>query len=131
MAGNADDLGDLINFANAMKEAFSDPADYSSDKRNALGKAIKEFDKGSETRPTPIDYYLPAILKYAQVPDATITTEGLVSHGYTYTYEGELLIEFFKALGKPDDEIDALIYKIETESYLTKEIYSVWNPQFE
>lgn len=131
LAGNADDLGDLINFANAMKEAFSDPAVYSSAKRIALGKAIKEFDKGSETRPTPIDYYLPAILKYAQVPGATITTEGLVSHGYTYTYEGELLIEFFEALGKPNVEIGALIYKIETESYLTKEIYSVWNPQFE
>jgi hypothetical protein len=129
LAGNADDMRDLIDFANAMKEAYSDPDLFSPDKKIALGEAIQKFEKVGEERPTPIDYYLPAILNYAQVPGSSITTEGLVSSGKTYAYEGQLLVDFFKALNEGDKGTFTVIaLDIQTNSYLAKEVFVAWNP---
>lgn len=128
---NADDLGKLINFANALKDAYSNPTGISLAAKKALGDAIISFDRGAESAPTPVDYYLPAILNYANAPTG-ITTEGLVNSGKTYTYEGQLIKDFFQAL--EDNDLIVLGQKeneIETSSYLAKRIYSVWKPNID
>lgn len=117
LGGNADDVGQLIEFGKMIKALFQNSDD--AVQGVAVGMAIKDYKvEEGVARPTFADVYFPAIIAYANNKEADSPLDGIDMTTVDYEVEGQYFIDFFEAEGYSEKE--AVLREIMTSSTLTR-----------